>query len=99
MNQNNNKAILTKVGKVKKIRMALMKSILIPKTKFILIRRLPRKNLGYLEHDPISINIRNFSWTKFGSNANRQSDEDEIQLYSERRLLGYSKNQVSCTSL
>ena len=37
---------------------------------------------------------RTFSWTQFGSNANGENEEDEIQLYSERRLLGYSKNQV-----
>ena len=40
------------------------------------------------------ITTRTFSWTQFGSNASGENEEDEVQLYSERRLLGYSKNQV-----
>ena len=40
------------------------------------------------------INCRKLSWTQFGSSANRENEEGENQLYSERRLLGYSKDQV-----
>ena len=74
--------------------MALIKSILIPKSKFVLFSRFFSQNFGHLKCESSSGNIRNFSWTQFGSSANRQSEEDEIQLYSERRLLGYSKTQV-----
>jgi hypothetical protein len=37
---------------------------------------------------------RALSWTQFGSKSSEVNDNDGVQLYSERRLLGYSKEQV-----
>ena len=38
---------------------------------------------------------RSLSWTQFGPKANEEAESDDVQLYSERRLLGYSKEQVN----
>ena len=73
---------------LEQFKMSTLKTLLNTRPSLVQLKR------SLCQSSKCKSNNGSFPWTQFGSNLHRENEEEDVQLYSERRLLGYSKEQV-----